>query len=156
ERADQILDEIDAARFERRLGLVLEPVEAEDEAITLLQLGEIACHRKPAQSRILGQQLRLAALDAHERVEFVRGILMGDAERGFVERPLVHPAIGARDPEAKSRARGQDFHPGLPQTPNWGTAGANTRACKGRMSQQARRPRSVPSTKLPTTIPIVR
>ena len=33
ERADQILDEIDAPRFERRPGVLLEPMEAEDEAI---------------------------------------------------------------------------------------------------------------------------
>ena len=62
------------------------------------------------QGRVAAEQFGITSLDAPQRIELVRRILMRDRERRAVRCPLVHPAVGAIDPDAETKTCRLDFH----------------------------------------------
>src|SRR5262249_22916383 len=66
ERADQIVEQIDAARGQALLRLLVKSVKPEHQAIAVAQRRHVAHDRKLAQARIIGQQPCLTALDTAE------------------------------------------------------------------------------------------
>jgi hypothetical protein len=110
ERADQIVEQIDSARGQALLCLLVKSVKPEHQAIAGAQRGHVTHNRKLAQAGIIGQQPCLTALDTAERIEFAAGILVGHGERGLGERPFIHLAVGPCDAQAEADARRQNFH----------------------------------------------
>src|SRR5262245_40780284 len=105
ERADQIVEQIDAARDQALLRLLDKSMKTKHQAVAGAQRGHVAHNRKLAQAGIIGQQPCLAALDARERIELAAGILVSHGERGLGERPFIHLAISPRDAQAEADAR---------------------------------------------------
>ncbi len=110
ERADQIIEQIDATRGKAFFRFLVQSMKPEHEAIARAERRHVAHHRKLAQAGILSQQRWFAALDAGERIVLAAGVLVGDGERRLGKRALVHLPVSAGDAEAEADARRENFH----------------------------------------------